>query len=230
MYSSRQSPPPSDDLMTNFMDALSSSNANHSTAERRASAPPSTESTPSLSSPESHPSALHSFEFNNDEDMLSIPGLMFPPSSFVDGKLSSATVVSSDPTLEIRPGRLPPSVITTSRSSSKKPNTRKLSAAAERRLSLPSPLVVSPSLLDSAAATSNVPEFLCHLLTMLKDPALTSIISWCVPENDEPDHLGGGIQGMGKIVVNRPDAIQDFVLGKYYRHSKYASFREYSVL
>lgn len=37
--------------------------------------------------------------------------------------------------------------------------------------------------------------------------------------------MGGGIRDIGKIVVSRPEALQDGVLGKYYRHSKYASFQ-----
>lgn len=51
------------------------------------------------------------------------------------------------------------------------------------------------------------------------------MISWQVPTSDEPDHMGGGIRDIGKIVVSRPEALQDGVLGKYYRHSKYASFQ-----
>lgn len=33
------------------------------------------------------------------------------------------------------------------------------------------------------------------------------------------------MRGIGKIVVHKPDALQEHVLGKYYRHSKYASFQ-----
>lgn len=60
---------------------------------------------------------------------------------------------------------------------------------------------------------------------MLRDPSYADLISWQVPTEDEPDHMGGGIFGIGKIVVQKPEALQDFVLGKYYRHSKYASFQ-----
>lgn len=60
---------------------------------------------------------------------------------------------------------------------------------------------------------------------MLRDPSYADMISWEVPNTNEPDHLGGGIRGIGKIVVSKPEALQEGVLGKYYRHSKYASFQ-----
>ncbi len=37
--------------------------------------------------------------------------------------------------------------------------------------------------------------------------------------------MGGGICGIGKIVVHKPEALQEEVLGSYYHHSKYASFQ-----
>ncbi len=37
--------------------------------------------------------------------------------------------------------------------------------------------------------------------------------------------MGGGIHGTGKIVVHRPDALQEFVLGNHFRHSKFSSFQ-----
>jgi hypothetical protein len=60
---------------------------------------------------------------------------------------------------------------------------------------------------------------------MLQDPSYADLISWEVPNRNEPDHMGGGIRGIGKIVVHQPDVLQDSVLGRYYRHSKYASFQ-----
>jgi hypothetical protein len=75
------------------------------------------------------------------------------------------------------------------------------------------------------ALTQPVPEFLCHLFTMLRDPNLSEVISWEVPTQDESDCMGGGFQGIGKIVCHQPESLQDFVLDKYYRHSKYASFQ-----
>jgi hypothetical protein len=60
---------------------------------------------------------------------------------------------------------------------------------------------------------------------MLRDPSYSDLISWQVPARDEPDHMGGGIRGIGKIVVHKPESLQDHVLGRYYRHSKYASFQ-----
>ena len=41
----------------------------------------------------------------------------------------------------------------------------------------------------------------------------------------EPDRLGGGIRSIGKIVVHKPEYLQEHVIGQYYRHSKYASFQ-----
>ncbi len=78
---------------------------------------------------------------------------------------------------------------------------------------------------SSDPITHPVPEFLCHLFTMLQDESIDHYISWEVPFENEPDHLGGGIRGIGKIVVLDPESLQDHVLGNYYRHSKYASFQ-----
>eukprot|EP00986_Skeletonema_menzelii_P010925 scaffold5466_cov108-Skeletonema_menzelii.AAC.9 len=83
----------------------------------------------------------------------------------------------------------------------------------------------SSSLGTSEPITHPVPEFLCHLFTMLRDESIDHLITWEVPYEDEPDHLGGGLQGIGKIVVLDPESLQDHVLGNYYRHSKYASFQ-----
>jgi len=100
---------------------------------------------------------------------------------------------------------------------------RRSSTASERRHALPSTLLLSDAV--EAAVTQPVPEFLCHLHTMLCDPSYSDLISWKVPKEDEPDHLGGGVAGVGKIVVHKPESLQESVLGKYYRHSKYASFQ-----
>ena len=51
------------------------------------------------------------------------------------------------------------------------------------------------------------------------------IISWVVPSHDETEPQGGGTKGKGKIVVHDPHRLQDEVLGRYYRHSKYSSFQ-----
>ena len=75
------------------------------------------------------------------------------------------------------------------------------------------------------AASHPVPEFVCHLYSMLLESSFSDLISWIVPTEDEPAHMGGGISGIGKIVVHNPEALQDGVLGTYYRHSKYASFQ-----
>eukprot|EP00985_Skeletonema_marinoi_P031487 scaffold37711_cov112-Skeletonema_marinoi.AAC.1 len=75
------------------------------------------------------------------------------------------------------------------------------------------------------AVTHPVPEFLCHLFSIVTDPALSHLISWSVPTNNEQDNCGGGMQNVGKVVVHNPQGLQDYVLGKYYRHSRYSSFQ-----
>lgn len=70
-----------------------------------------------------------------------------------------------------------------------------------------------------------VPEFLVHLLAMVRDPACGDLISWEVPPHDEPAERGGGRAGRGKVVVRRPADLQDRVLGRHFRHAKYASFQ-----
>jgi hypothetical protein len=78
---------------------------------------------------------------------------------------------------------------------------------------------------DAVLPTHSVPEFLCHILNMVQDPSLCNVISWEVPTQDEPEENGGGIKGIGKVVVYNPQRFQDFVLGKYYRHSRFSSFQ-----
>mmetsp|Transcript_21635 Transcript_21635/g.36755 ORF Transcript_21635/g.36755 Transcript_21635/m.36755 type:complete len:732 (-) Transcript_21635:212-2407(-) len=75
------------------------------------------------------------------------------------------------------------------------------------------------------AVTHPVPEFLCHLFSIVTDPALSHLISWSVPTNNEQDNCGGGMQNVGKVVVHNPQGLQDYVLGKYYRHTRYSSFQ-----
>ena len=132
---------------------------------------------------------------------------------------SSATVVSTGSGSE----ELwhPPTVITTTSSGRISKPKRKAASALERRHSLPESLLSSVQGGDS----SPVPEFLCHLFSMLREPEYSDLISWQVPSRDEPDHLGGGVRGIGKIVIHKPEYLQEHVLGRYYRHSKYASFQ-----
>eukprot|EP00571_Detonula_confervacea_P004421 CAMPEP_0172323730 /NCGR_PEP_ID=MMETSP1058-20130122/49450_1 /TAXON_ID=83371 /ORGANISM="Detonula confervacea, Strain CCMP 353" /LENGTH=628 /DNA_ID=CAMNT_0013039807 /DNA_START=16 /DNA_END=1902 /DNA_ORIENTATION=+ len=86
---------------------------------------------------------------------------------------------------------------------------------------MPSNLLVPPLPLP----THPIPEFLCHLYSMLNDPHLSNLISWTVPLSDESQSFGGGKAGIGKIVVHDPTGLQNEVLGNYYRHSKYSSFQ-----
>lgn len=123
---------------------------------------------------------------------------------------SGATVVSacSDEDLLLNPGAASPR--SRIRKSSNKASTSSSSHSSS----------------DSNDPISHpVPEFLCHLFTMLRDASIDHLISWEVPHEDEPDHLGGGIRGIGKIVVLDPESLQEDILGNYYRHSKYASFQ-----
>lgn len=78
---------------------------------------------------------------------------------------------------------------------------------------------------EGGAVTHPVPEFLCHLFSMVTDPALSHLISWAVPTQNEPDNCGGGFENIGKVVIHDPKTLQDFILGKYYRHSQYSSFQ-----
>jgi len=97
-----------------------------------------------------------------------------------------------------------------------------------RRHTIPSSIMLSPLQIRHHGATPPthpVPEFLCHLYSMLLDPALSNLICWIVPPLDETADGGGGKAGIGKIVVHDPTRLQDEVLGRYYRHSKYSSFQ-----
>lgn len=189
------------------MNALSKS-----PVERLSSAPEAE----ALSSPDSHhPSDGFTIEISD----LMLPASALESELFGIPAASSATVVSTGSYDEMQESTPPVAVVTTSRPSKQ----RKLSAS-ERRHSLPSSLMLSQSPFGEAV-TQPVPEFLCHLFSMLRDPSYLDLISWSVPTHDEPDHMGGGIRNIGKIVVHKPEALQDFVLGKYYRHSKYASFQ-----
>jgi len=59
---------------------------------------------------------------------------------------------------------------------------------------------------------SNVPAFLVSLHSMLCEKSLSSIISWNVS------------QGVGEIIIHQREVLEKSVLGKYYNHSKFASF------
>eukprot|EP00578_Thalassiosira_sp_NH16_P022656 CAMPEP_0181097248 /NCGR_PEP_ID=MMETSP1071-20121207/11464_1 /TAXON_ID=35127 /ORGANISM="Thalassiosira sp., Strain NH16" /LENGTH=401 /DNA_ID=CAMNT_0023179709 /DNA_START=208 /DNA_END=1409 /DNA_ORIENTATION=- len=188
-------------MRINYMDALAESSA---FSEGRRSPDPE-----ALSSPDSHPA---------DGFTLEMSDLMLP--SALESEIfgipadSSATVVSASSSDDLDESIPPATIITTSRPS-KQRKSHSLSSTS---------LILSQSPLGEAV-TQPAPEFLCHLFAMLRDPSYADLISWSVPSEDEPDHMGGGISGIGKIVVHKPEGLQDFVLGKYYRHSKYASFQ-----
>ena len=193
--------------MSNYINAITGD-----APERRASAP-----IISWSSTDSNPSN----EYDDDELLLGEEDLMLPEaasstelSGGTSPKFADATVVTS--TSSVLAAVEPPTIITTSKG-------RK--TASERRHSLPSSLILSADSKIGTTLTQPVPEFLCHLFTMLRDETLHDIISWQVPNQDETDSMGGGIKGIGKIVCHQPDILQESVLGKYYRHSKYASFQ-----
>jgi len=151
-----------------------------------------------------------------------------------DPFMSNATIVSNTVSSYTLPAMMaasggaaiasltPPAVVITT---AKKPSS---SIDLKRdRHSIPSSILLSPSQQRNGTTppTHPVPEFLCHLYSMLNDPALMGLIRWIVPSQDETTDRGGGKGGVGKIVVHNPTRLQDEVLGKYYRHSKYSSFQ-----
>ena len=69
---------------------------------------------------------------------------------------------------------------------------------------------------DDTPPTHPVPEFLCHLYTMVNDQSLDHLISWEVPTQDQSKYEGGGMKNVGKVVIHDPLALQD-ILGRYYR-------------
>eukprot|EP00804_Cyclotella_cryptica_P026736 CCRYP_007952-RA/>CCRYP_007952-RA protein AED:0.00 eAED:0.00 QI:160/1/1/1/1/1/2/163/737 len=68
------------------------------------------------------------------------------------------------------------------------------------------------------------PPFLTALFSMLKDPALSTLISWTVPSQNESKRHGGGIANRGKIVVHNPDRLQEKALKKYFATCSFDSF------
>lgn len=173
------------------------------------------------------------------QQMMMHSGQSLTPS--VDGRslggtdfMSNATIVSNTVSSYTLPAMMaasggaaiasvtPPAVVITT--------AKKHSSAIDLqrdRHSIPSSILLSPSQQRNGTAppTHPVPEFLCHLYSMLNDPALMGLIRWIVPSHDETTDRGGGKGGVGKIVVHNPTRLQDEVLGKYYRHSKYSSFQ-----
>lgn len=202
---------------SNSMDAQSQS----CDFERRSSSP----ETGALSSPESCPASVGFIDMSD----LMLPASALESELFGIPKDSNATVVSTASHDEI-----PSAVFTTTSTaatmatapglSRNKKRKSSSSASSERRHCLPTTLMLD-QLSNSEVVTQPVPEFLCHLFSILRDPSNSELISWSVPTEDEADHDGGGMKGIGKIVVHKPDTLQDFVLGNYYRHSKYASFQ-----
>eukprot|EP00986_Skeletonema_menzelii_P013533 scaffold7968_cov156-Skeletonema_menzelii.AAC.7 len=120
-------------------------------------------------------------------------------------------------------------------SSSNSPKNTSATTVDPLHLQQPQPRVSTASILlppsqqprsaRGDTVTHPVPEFLCHLFSIVTDPALSHLISWSVPTKNEQENCGGGKQNIGKVVVHNPQGLQDYVLGKYYRHSKYSSFQ-----
>ncbi|KAL3811388.1 hypothetical protein ACHAXA_000467 [Cyclostephanos tholiformis] len=159
---------------------------------------------------------LHSDGFSLEMSDLMLPASALESDLFGTSTECGATVVST--------GSSGPSPVAADTPASSPRQQRKISDSSERRHSLPSTLML-PMGTRSEGVTQPVPEFLCHLFSMLRDPSYSDMISWYVPSHNEPDLMGGGIRGVGKIVVHKPEALQESVLGRYYRHSKYASFQ-----
>lgn len=193
---------PSRVLRSNFINALLQSPGAHSLSW----APAAT-----TSHDAHHPDG---FTFEMSDLML--------PASALESELFGITTECSATVVSTGSSGSSPVAADAPASSSRK--QRKLSNPSERRHSLPSSLMLPMATLGETV-TQPVPEFLCHLFSMLRDPSYSDMISWSVPSHNEPDLMGGGIRGIGKIVVHKPDALQESVLGRYYRHSKYASFQ-----
>eukprot|EP00956_Cyclotella_meneghiniana_P007737 scaffold10336_cov70-Cyclotella_meneghiniana.AAC.4 len=185
-----------DQLMNNFMDAL-----NRNAPEQTVSAPEIT----SWSSPDSHPSNA----FEDEELLLGDEDLMLPD-AVCSHRYADATVITSTSSVH---SIEPPNIITTGQN--------RKAATSERRHSLPSSVILPPGSKIGNTLTQPVPEFLCHLFTMLRDENLHDVMSWEVPIENETDSMGGGIKGIGKIVCHQPDVLQESILGKYYRHSNF---------
>lgn len=92
--------------------------------------------------------------------------------------------------------------------------------------SLPPEFVVTrPFFRSNDLPTHPVPEFLCHVLSMVQDPTLSHIISWEVNDEFAETSEAKDMKGTGKIVIHNPTQFEQQVLGKFYRHSKFSSFQ-----
>jgi len=98
-----------------------------------------------------------------------------------------------------------------------------LNGASGRTTAKPRRMIVASSASSDKRHSKSTPEFIHQLFVLLHDPTNADIITWCVPSHNERD--GGGLRGIGKIVCHNPKELQKSILGKYYRHSKYASFQ-----
>jgi hypothetical protein len=179
-----------------------------------------------LQSPEARslpwaPAATTSHAHHPDGFMFEMSDLMLPASA-LESELFGITTECCATVVSTGSSRSSPVAADAPASSPRK--QRKLSNPSEQRHSLQSTLMLPMATLGEGV-TQPVPEFLCHLFSMLRDPTYSDMISWSVPSHNEPDIVGGGIRGIGKIVVHKPDTLQESVLGRYYRHSKYASFQ-----
>ncbi|KAL7462497.1 hypothetical protein ACHAXS_002876 [Conticribra weissflogii] len=224
MFSPISSVSPSSDLRNNYLNALSGSSIG-----RRSSAPCS------LGPPTSEMSTLDAIKIRGATSLV-LPASIDGDVSIDVPLFSNATVVSNTwsasspapPSIDPSKTLYPPPIIIT-KNKSNPPNFDQSTCFRpihiQRRSFLPTTLNVCTPTDGGDILTNPVPEFLCHLYSMLRDPSLSEMISWCVPAEDEPDHIGGGMKGIGKIVCHQPEALQEQVLGNYYRHSKYASFQ-----
>ena len=102
-------------------------------------------------------------------------------------------------------------------------DNRLLNGALGRMTAKPRRMIVASSASSDKRHSKSTPEFLHQLFLLLDEPANADIITWFVPSHNE--HDGGGLRGIGKIVCHNPKELQKSILGKYYRHSKYASFQ-----
>ena len=82
-----------------------------------------------------------------------------------------------------------------------------------------------PSNPSNDSEHQSVPEFISQLFSMVCDPSLSHLLSWCVPQQNEPANVGRGMQGMGRIVIHYPSRLEEEGLGKYFTQSNFDCFQ-----
>jgi hypothetical protein len=168
------------------------------------------------------------------QQQLQMMASALPPTSTIDPFMSSSTVVSNSmsstsasstaaTSLTFNESLSLPEVIVARKSNNDIKSNSMNGNTINRITNNHLPASIIPS--NPHTVTHPVPEFLCHLFSMIKDPSNSRIIQWVVPTKNEPDREGGGIKDIGKVVIINPEELQRSVLGQYFRHSQYGSFQ-----